>query len=320
MRQFDARLLYLPKEEKLRFLQEGPAALYNFPGGGNLVGWVAIQHGVDQFEGSLNVFDLESGVNKSFPLPGRPGFLAETTKPGTWIVGMERTLVFFDLLTGKLEETGIVVTENEEVIINDGISVPGGLLFGTKHLHFDKPVAALYFFDSQTRELRLIVDGQTCSNGKSFRQMGEQIRIIDIDSTPKTLTEYLFDARLENVVQKRLIVPPESFHAFPDGLRLAPGGGSVVVAFYNPAVVSNGLAQEIRLSDGKVLTEWNFPGSPRVTCPEFVMLNGEVKLLFTTAIEGMAEEIRRIAPEAGALFLADTHFTALPEPPPLFPY
>ena len=320
MRQFVANPIYLPEREELRFLPEGPRVLQNYPGAAHLVGWVAIQHGVDRFEGSLNVLDLQTGINENFPLPGRPGFFAETTKPGTVIVGMDRRLVYFDLLSGALEETGVVVSVDESVIINDGISVPGGLLFGTKHLQFDRPVAALYHYSAQSREVRVLRDGQTCSNGKCFHNEGDEIRIIDIDSTPKTISQYQFDRRMEKLLHSRHVVAPASLHAFPEGLRASPDGNSVIVAFFNPAAVADGIAREIRISDGAVLTEWVLPGSPRVTCPEFAMIDGEVKVLFTTAVEGMPDEIRKIAPEAGALFVGDTHFTALPVPPPLFPY
>ena len=85
----------------------------------------------------------------------------------------------------------------------------------------------------------------------------------------------------------RLIAPPESLPALPDGLRPMPGGKSVIVAYYNPAHVADGIAQEIRLSDGEVLTEFVIPGSPRVTCPEVWELDGATCVFFTTAIEGM---------------------------------
>ena len=89
------------------------------------------------------------------------------------------------------------------------------------------------------------------------------------------------------------------------------------MAFYNPVCVAGGLAQEIRLSDGAVLTEWMFPGSPRVTCPEFARLDGKVSLLFTTAEEGMPPETRALAPHVGAIYVAETPFEELPEAPPL---
>jgi sugar lactone lactonase YvrE len=106
-------------------------------------------------------------------------------------------------------------------------------------------------------------------------------------------------------------------------LRPAPAnadggeGDSVIVAFYNPEPVADGVARQIRLADGKVLCEWQIPGAPRVTCPEFVRLDGEVKLVFTTAVEGMPAATRQLAPGSGFLYVADTPFRELPAPPPL---
>jgi hypothetical protein len=95
----------------------------------------------------------------------------------------------------------------------------------------------------------------------------------------------------------RLIADPASLPALPDGLRPARGGTSIIVAYYNPEPVADGLAQEIRLSDGAILTEWIFPGSPRVTCPEVA---GDF-VYFTTAVEGMPDP----TPHAGTIFRAE---------------
>ena len=54
-------------------------------------------------------------------------------------------------------------------------------------------------------------------------------------------------------------------------------------------------------------------GSPRVTCPLLVERDGGVKLILTTAVEGMPADQRRRCPNAGDLFIADT---ALPRVPP----
>jgi sugar lactone lactonase YvrE len=233
---------------------------------------------------------------------------------------MERRLVYCDLRTGKVEETGIVVTDDERVIINEGLPIEGGVLFGTKHLEFNKTIAALYYYDAATRTVRTVFGGQICSNGKFFtREKSGVVTLVDIDSLPKTITRYTLDARMEHILDRSLITPPESLPGFPDGLRPAPDGQSVIVAFYNPEPVSGGRAQQICLASGKVLCEWTIPGSPRVTCPEFAMIEGKVKLLFTTAVEGMAPEIRAIAPAAGTLFVADTSFSNVPAPPPLLP-
>ena len=189
------------------------------------------------------------------------------------------------------------IPEDPRVIINDGIAIPGGAIFGTKHLGFSEPVAALYHYDNATRQVRELLGGQTCSNGKYLHDG----LLVDIDSKPKTITEYRYDGALH---EPRLIAQPEALPALPDGLRPMPGGQSAIVAYYNPGHVADGVAQEIRLSDGEVLTEFVLPGSPRVTCPEVWELDGATCVFFTTATEGMPPETRAIAPEAGTIFVA----------------
>ena len=319
MRTYTSRPFFDPQTEALRFLPEGPRVLQNFGGDHPLLGWIAIQHGADIPRGSLNVLDLETRDNKTFDLPGSPGFFAETTREGLVVVGIDRRLVLLNLKTGDVSETGIHVTEDERVLINDGIPIPGGLLFGTKHVEFNQTVAALYRFDCETRDVIELVDKQICSNGKFFQPGEDGPTIIDIDSDPKTITRYRFDRDFTKPVESSLVVPPDSMEAFPDGLRHTADGSSIVVAFYDPRAIDKGLAQEIRLSDGAILTEWTVPGSPRVTCPEFVKLDGKVCLIFTTAVEGMDEQTRTQAPAAGTLFYAETPFEAMPEPPPLMP-
>ncbi len=290
--------------------------LQNFPGGAKL-GWVAIQHAPDLQEGSFNILDLESRENKAFPVPGRPGFFTETTRTGVVLLGLERRLALLDLNSGDLEETGIEVTGDERVIINDGLPVEGGVIFGTKHLEFNLPVAELYYFEAATRRVRTILYGQMCSNGKFALRDAEGLTLIDIDSIPRTISRYRFDPLVEHLLARSLVTPPEALPSIPDGLRPSPDGQSVIVAFYNPEPVADGFAQQIRLSDGAVECEWRLPGSPRVTCPELVMLGGKVKVIFTTAIEAMPEETRKLAPGAGALYVADTPFDTVPALPPL---
>src|ERR1035437_9425529 len=288
---------FRPALEEQRYLPECPRVI-----GGSLV-WISIQYAADRPWGGINVLDLASLENVHHPLPGRPGFFAETAEtcepgdPGVLLVGLERRLVLYDLNRRAVTQTLAHIPEDPRVIINDGIAIPGGAIFGTKHLGFSEPVAALYHYDHATRQVREMLGGQICSNGKYLHDG----LLVDIDTQPKTITEYRYDGALHPV---RLITPPEALPALPDGLRPMPGGKSVIVAFYNPAHVADGLAQEIRLCDGEVLTEWILPGSPRVTCPELGELDGAPCVFFTTAIEGMPEEKRAIAPQAGTIFVA----------------
>jgi sugar lactone lactonase YvrE len=319
MRQFIAEPWYRPPTEELRYLPECPRLLRNFPGDGAVLGWVAIQHGSGRSDGSLNLLDLATRRNRGIALPGRPGFFVETTRPGTLLVGMERELVLVHAPSGEIAKTGIAIPTNQPVIINDGISIPNGLVFGTKHELVRDPVAALYYFDCATHAVREIVGNQVCSNGKYFHCSKDGLDLIDIDTLPKTITWYRFSPGFRELLTRRLLVPPASLPALPDGLRAAPDGQSIVVAFYNPDAADAGIAQEVRLTDGAVLTEWILPGSPRVTCPELVELDGRINFLFTTAVEGMPANAQRKAPHAGAFFCAATEFSTLPAPPPLFP-
>jgi sugar lactone lactonase YvrE len=296
-RRVEARPFFRPALEEQRYLAECPRVI-----GGSLV-WISIQYAADRPRGGINVLDLASRENVHHPLPGRPGFFAETGEPGepgdpgVLLVGLERRLVLYDLNRRAVTETLAHIPEDPRVIINDGIAIPGGAIFGTKHLGFSEPVAALYHYDHATRQVRELLGGQTCSNGKYLHDG----RLVDIDSQPKTITEYRYDGALH---APRLIAQPAALPALPDGLRPMPGGQSAIVAYYNPAHVADGIAQEIRLSDGEVLTEWILPGSPRVTCPEVGELDGARCVFFTTATEGMPPETRAIAPEAGTIFVA----------------
>ena len=282
-RRIQAVPFFRPATPELRYLPECPRVI------GNSLLWVSIQYAADQPRGGLNVLDLATGENCHHPLPGRPGFFAETADPALLVIGLERRLVLYNLARAQI--TGILATlpDDERVIINDGIAIPGGLIFGTKHLQFTLPIAALYHYDNATRELRELRGGQICSNGKFF----DRDTLIDIDTQPKTITEYRYDGALHPV---RLIAAPASLPALPDGLRPTRGGTSIIVAYYNPEPVADGVAQEIRLSDGAVLTEWTLPGSPRVTCPEVA---GDF-VYFTTAVEGMPNA----TPHSGSIFRA----------------
>jgi sugar lactone lactonase YvrE len=312
-----ARPLFDPQREELRFLPECPRLLQNFPASYPVLAWVGIQHGADSGVGSLNLLRLDTLSNTCYLLPGRPGFFAETQQPGVVVVGLDRRLMLFDLEANQLTETGISLEVDDRTLINDGLAVPGGLLFGTKHLSFAEPKAALYYWESATNQLRQVLGEQICSNGKHVTGGPDGSVLIDTDSIPKAITRYRFSGWIDGLQDKTLVCAPDSLPGFPDGMRVTANGESAVVAFYNPEATPYGRAREIRLADGEVLTEWQLPGSPRVTCPELLLLNGRVQAIFTTAVEGMNSELRAQCPDAGTLFIADAPFSQAPPPPPL---
>ena len=63
---------------------------------------------------------------------------------------------------------------------------------------------------------------------------------------------------------------------------------------------------------GETVQEWTTPGSPRVTCPLLVRRPDGVKLILTTATEGMPAETRARCPNARCLFIADMQLAECP--------
>jgi sugar lactone lactonase YvrE len=98
---------------------------------------------------------------------------------------------------------------------------------------------------------------------------------------------------------------------FPDGLADC-GDGSAIVAFYNPDRGGHGLARRYRLDTGAPVEEWVMPGSPRVTCPLLFDVQNRTVVIFTTAVEGMSDEMRKQSPNAGCLFMAEPAVKAFP--------
>ncbi len=64
MKNYTCRPFYRPESEELRFLPEGPRVLQNFGGSEPLLGWVAIQYGVDKLRGSFNLLNLRTRATK----------------------------------------------------------------------------------------------------------------------------------------------------------------------------------------------------------------------------------------------------------------
>jgi sugar lactone lactonase YvrE len=311
MAEFPTRLLFRPGTAEQRFLPEGP-----YPCGDGLLSWVSIQHGVDQSVGSLNLLDLSTGTNQNFPLPGRPGFAFSTNRAGEFVIGLERQVGLFRIedaswtpLTDMLED-GV-----DGTIVNDGVAFAGGLVFGCKDLKFAEKKAGLYLWrrsDGRTIKLR---DDQICSNGKVVSGRGDVVTLLDIDTPTKQVVRYSLNVSAGELSAPEVVVDLTASDDFPDGMIATPDGQSVIIAFYNPADVDFGTARQYSLRDGSLEAVWTVDESPRVTCPQLVRIDGSVKLILTTADEGMTPEQQAQHTSAGCLFIADTDFDDVPDTP-----
>lgn len=303
----DAEVLFRPDSPELRFLPEGPYSL-----GSGRFSWVAIQHGAASVVGSINVFDVASGSNQSWPLPGRPGFAFPTDRPGVFVAGVEREVGLFDTATGRwtpfVEQVDAHVSNT---IINDAVVYDGNLIFGCKELEFRTPKAGLYMWRRRDQQLLQLRSDQICSNGKAIISTSDGLFLFDIDSCTKRIVRCRIDLEAGTVTDEQTVVDLTAEPVFPDGMILTPDENSLIVALYDPGDPEAGQARQYSLADGSLQRIWRCPGSPRVTCPQLLEHDGSVWLLLTTAVEHMPDEQQARHPAAGSLFIARTEFPGI---------
>ena len=308
----DAHVLYQPPTDAMRFLPEGPTSL-----GNDQFSWVAIQHGPENQFGSLNIFDMPSHTNRSFILPGRPGFAKPTDAAGIFVVGAEHELALFDTATNKWTvfcdgiDRGV-----DNTTINDGYVFRDNIVFGTKDLEFKTRKAGLYLFRGRDNRLIKLLDDRVCSNGKVFIESAERVRLLDIDSLLRQVVEYELDIDRAALIQRRVVLDFNGQDAVPDGMTITADHKSIIISFYNPTDAPFGETRQYDVETSQLMCIWRTPRSPQATCPALIKTaNGAVKLIITTAVEFMPAERRGRADQAGMIFVADTPFAdAAPQP------
>jgi sugar lactone lactonase YvrE len=311
-----AELLFLPDNESLRFLPEGPYSL-----GNGKFSWVGIQHGASATQGSINVFDLKTRTNQSYELPGRPGFARPTSVEGTFVVGCERELGLFDIHSRAWKTLATGVDQDvSNTIINDGTTYGDNIVFGSKDLEFKTKKAGLYLYRGVDGALIRLRSDQICSNGKDVVDSGSGgLHLYDIDTPTKRVVRYRLDIKSGTLTEGETVIDLTDLDSFPDGMCLTPDEQSSIISFYNPNPAEFGETRQYSLTNGELERVWQVAGSPQVTCPLLIEDHeGSVKLVVTTAVEHMSTARRSDSPLAGALFIADTDFKTAP-PAPQYP-
>jgi sugar lactone lactonase YvrE len=315
MKKFATTVLHRPESAELRFLPEGPQVVSQ-----DVISWVAIQHDAEATVGTLNLLNVKTGETQEFPLSGRPGFAFPLSESGSFLIGLERHVGVFDstvdggdwkTVTDELEQ-GVSGT-----IINDGEPFADGVIFGAKDTSFSTPKAGLYLWRRSDSSCVALRNDQTCSNGKVIIGDGNEITVLDIDTPTKTIVRFTVNVAEGTATEREVVIDLRDRHEFPDGMVATPDGKSVIVAFYNPYDVDCGIARQFSLATGVVEAFWTTDKSPRVTCPLLMEIDGQVKLILTTADEGMSSEQQAQHENAGAIFMGDTEFDSLESKPPL---
>jgi sugar lactone lactonase YvrE len=308
----EAQVLVTADSEEDRFLPEGPQNVV--VRGREALAWVNIQTASDATRGAVHLRFWDNGEHRKLAQPARPGFLVPTDQPNVAFVGQGKEVGTLDLLfSGKWVPLARIPDDDPRTIINDGRCVPGGraVVFGTKDVRFQDPIAQLYLFTLDDRRVTLLADGQTCSNGKVFAREGNDLILFDIDTPRRSVTRYRLDLERRSLEAEGMAVNLQDVEGFPDGMVDA-GERTAIIAIYNPFHGGAGRALRYDLISGGLMEEWTTPGSSRVTCPLLLDRDDSVKLVLTTAVEGMPKDQRPESPEAGNLFIADTTLDRMP--------
>ncbi len=309
----DAELLFVPNSAGLRYLPEGPTAFAD-----GQFSWVAIQHGPQANRGSLNLYDISSKTNRSFDLPGRPGFAKPTTTEGVFVVGCERELGIFDTRNRTWQPFAQGIDSAVAgTIINDGTLFGDNIVFGTKDLEFKTKKAGLYLYRGRDAKLIQLRSDQICSNGKVVFDAGSgRLQLLDIDSPTRKVVRYQLDIDAGKISSAETVIDLTSLDGVPDGMTATPDFKSVIISFYNPNPAAFGETRQYELSSGQLQHTWRTPRSPQATCPLLLsMPDGAVKLIITTAVEHMPAERLQQSSNTGGLFIADAAFPMAPSTP-----
>jgi sugar lactone lactonase YvrE len=318
MRSTPARVYIEFTEETDKFLPEGPRWM-TVEGRPTLV-WINIQLDATASEGEVNIHfpGTDGSLDSALPCPGRPGFIRALDGEDQAIAGVDKALRLCDLAEGGWTEAlATIPDDNPRTIINDAEVVPGGkaIVFGTKDTQFDKEakLAQLYLYTVDDNRVSVLADKQVCSNGKVFASDERGLILFDIDTPTRKVVRYRLDVANRTATPDGTALDLSNQVGSPDGMCDC-GDGTVIVAFYNPEFAEAGRAVRFNLATGEAVEEWLTPGSPRVTCPMLVKRPDGVKLILTTATEGMPAEMRARCPAAGCLFIADTQLADCPTP------
>ncbi|CAN5430119.1 SMP-30/gluconolactonase/LRE family protein [soil metagenome] len=307
-----AQVAFTPKGEADRYLPESPRIVQ--VDGRAALCWINIQTGPNATTGSVHIGFLDNGERRRFGLPARPGFILPCEIPNTLVVGLEKTIGMLNLARGAWTPLAKITDTRARTIINDGEVLPGGhgIVFGTKDVSFLESIAHLYLMTLPDQQISVLADDMLCSNGKILLNLGQDAILFDIDTAKKLVERYYLDVGKHQLIRDGIAIDLRDDPAFPDGM-VDCGDGSVIIAFYNPNCGGDGVARRYRLSGGELVEEWIIPGSPRVTCPLLFKHQDQIKVLFTTAVEGMPADMRATSPNAGALFIASTTLTSIPD-------
>jgi len=295
----------LPFSKEQHYLSEGPYIVNN-PNDwtSTTLSYVNIQKGLNQ-PGQLHIVETKDWKHRVEDLIEPAGFAFPTTEKNKYVIGLGKGLAIYDV-DSKNYEWIEKKLDDEDVLINDALLVPEGLVFGTKHSKCKEKVASLWFYSYDKKKTVLLKSKLTISNGMDYIVDGHgKTWLVHIDTPDKAIKKYPFDAKAGTIEEKDAKVVVDLTNEtvkFPDGMTLSPDKKHLIVAMWNDDENSSeGEARQYSVETGELERIFIVPGAPRVTCPILV----KDKVILTTAWEG-SEKLKEREPNTGKVFFCET--------------
>ena len=256
---------------------------------------------VDILRPALQRWHPASGAYQNWAMPADIGCFA-LREQGNAVVALRNGFAFLDFGTGHLTPIADPEAEIPSTRFNDGkCDRQGRFWAGTMDEEMPNTRGALYRMDADG-SYQLMKPGIGISNGLGWSPDNQTMYYTD--SGQRTIWAYDFDPENGAISNERIFAQtPQEY--VPDGLTVDAEGFVWSAKWDGWKVVRYA-------PDGSVDLEVQFPVQRPTSC---VFGGPELSQLFiTTASVGLSESELQEQPQAGSIFMVETHTKGLPEP------
>ena len=249
--------------------------------------------------GEIFSFNVKTGDERSYKLPGRVGMVALTTNRNFLLAALDQGFAKVDLTTGAIEPFGDSVEKGLATRLNDGKPGPDGRLYiGTMHLGCTDNIGAFYRLH-RGGSIEKLFPGVTISNGIGWST--DETVLYHVDSALNQVRSFHFDSKRGQLGEPKLVAnisqPGEAVfpHRLADGLCVDTRGDLWV------AIYGQGLVVQYDARTGAILNQIRVP-APNVTNCVFGGADMDT-LYITTARQHMTPLQLEQYPHAGGVFM-----------------
>jgi sugar lactone lactonase YvrE len=238
-------------------------------------------------------YTIAHATTREWLLPYMPSVLIPDINNDSEIfVGVQGGMIKFNLNTGAIKwlvDIEINITNNRT---NDGsMDCNGRIWIGTMGCHCERGRGSLYCIDKNL-EISKKISGLTISNGIAWNK--NNTILYHIDSAPRTINAYRFDASSGDIQFLKTVVQVPSSLGLPDGMCIDKNG-MLWVAHWNGHGVYCWNPET-----GNLIKKIELPAAQVTSC-KFNEPAGD-KLYSTTARQGLSQSELEACPLSGALF------------------